>query len=36
MIELIINGIAADVEQKQLTYNMQVNDMFNFDTKEVS
>lgn len=36
MIELIINGIAADVEQKQFTYNMQVNDMFNFDTKEVS
>ena len=31
MIELVINGIVADIEQKQFTYNMQVNDMFDFD-----
>lgn len=36
MIELVINGVVADVEQKQFTYNMQVNDMFDFDTREVS
>lgn len=36
MIELYINGVVADIEQKQFTYNMQVNDMFDFDTREVS
>ena len=36
MIELYINGQKADVEQKPFTYTLQVNDMFNFDTREVS
>ena len=36
MIELYINGQRADVEQKPFTYTLQVNDMFNFDTREVS
>ena len=36
MIELFINGQKADVEQKPFTYTLQVNDMFNFDTREVS
>ena len=36
MIELFINGRKADVEQKPFTYTLQVNDMFNFDTREVS
>ena len=35
MIELYINGDRADVEQKPFTYTFQVNDMFNFDTREV-
>ena len=36
MIELFINGRKADVEQKPFTYTLQVNDMFNFDTREIS
>lgn len=36
MIELYINGQKADVEQNPFTYTLQVNDMFNFDTREVS
>ena len=36
MIELYINGQRSDVEQKPFTYTLQVNDMFNFDTREVS
>ena len=36
MIELYINGQKADIEQKPFTYTLQVNDMFNFDTREVS
>ena len=35
MIELYINGDRADVEQKAFTYTLQVNDMFDFETREV-
>lgn len=36
MIRLIIDGAEADLEQKAFTYTLQVNDMFDFDTREVS
>ena len=36
MIELYINDVRADLEDKPFNYNLQVNDMFDFDTREVS
>lgn len=36
MIELFINGERADVEQRAFSYTLQVSDLFNFDTREVS
>ena len=36
MIELYIDGRLADMQQKAFTYTLQVNDMFQFDTREFS
>lgn len=35
-IELYINGHLADLDKKDFSYNLQANDMFDFDSREFS